>query len=96
MFSVPRRYEIGAVRSQIIHFGCSLKEDLLDDKPMWFEQWLQKLENVLSLLVWHSVIIHVERDNSQLISVKILKQDGEKLVNRNDIFLPNNERTKKY
>ena len=88
MFSIPSQYHVGAVRSQLIHFGCCLKEDLSDEAPLWLDDWLNKFHGVLDKLTWHSAFILVERDTGQIIEVSLRKNGEEIQKSRDDKTSP--------
>jgi hypothetical protein len=59
MFAVPgEEPEQGTYRSQVIHFGASLKEVEQD-----WEAWLAKFEALLSRLYWYSAKLHLEAEH---------------------------------
>ena len=60
MFALPAPEPSGTYRSQIIHFGMSLKDDP-HDRAVW-DVWLGKLERVIRQLYWFSVIAYVRTD----------------------------------
>jgi hypothetical protein len=60
MFAPPAPWPRGTYRSQIIHFGASLKDDPADE-AVW-ASFTAKFEAVLRTLYWHSAVLHLETD----------------------------------
>jgi hypothetical protein len=61
MFSLPATEPQGAYRSQIIHFGASIKDDP-HDPDSWPRVWFEKFERLLSSLYWFSASVLLERE----------------------------------
>jgi hypothetical protein len=58
MFALPgEEPQQGTYRSQVIHFGASLKEVEQD-----WEAWLTKFEGLLTRLYWFSARLHLETE----------------------------------
>jgi len=67
----------GDYKSQIIHFGASLKDD--PDQESHWEKWLEKFEKLLlKKLVWHSAMVHIETD-IRPVRTHIYRADRESL-----------------
>ena len=60
MFALPSAWPMGTYRSQIIHFGASLKDEPADE-AVW-EAFTAKFEAVLRTLYWQSAVLHLETD----------------------------------
>jgi hypothetical protein len=60
MFAVPAGRPQGTFRSQVIHFGASIKDDPLD-RGIW-DDWLDKFESLLRRLYWWSAVVHLSTD----------------------------------
>lgn len=83
MFSIPARWSVGGTRTQLIHFGCSLKDDLGDHGAAWFDRWVNKLTGVLSKLVWYGCCIHLERDAGPFVTMVLVPEfDSQYRVTR--------------
>lgn len=58
MFSSPELdIQHGTYRSQIIHFGASMKEVELE-----WRKWLEKFENLLRRLYWFNAMVHLRAE----------------------------------
>ena len=60
IFAMPAEYPQGTYRSQVIHFGLSLKDDPHDRSC--FDPWFQKFERLLRQLYWYSALVHLETE----------------------------------
>lgn len=60
MFALPAGWPQGTYRSQIIHFGASLKDDPWD-RSCW-DTWLGKFEALLGRLYWFSAVVHLQTE----------------------------------
>ena len=60
IFALPAAYPQGTYRSQIIHFGLSIKDEP-SDRGIW-DVWLGKFEAVLRQLYWLRAVAHLETD----------------------------------
>src|SRR5262245_32683588 len=60
MFSLPAGWPQGTYRSQVIHFGASIKDDPTD-RGIW-DVWLGKFEGLLGQLYWWSAAVHLETE----------------------------------
>lgn len=59
MFSIPGQgYDEGTYRSQIIHFGGSIKGLEFGDELLW----VQKFEALLKKLYWFSAVAYIETE----------------------------------
>jgi hypothetical protein len=57
MFALPAGWPHGAYRSQVIHFGASLKDEP-QDRACW-DGWVRKFEALLRRLYWRSATLHL-------------------------------------
>ncbi len=57
MFALPADWPQGTFRSQVIHFGASLKDEP-QDRACW-DAWIGKFEEVLRRLYWYSATLHL-------------------------------------
>jgi hypothetical protein len=57
MFALPAGWPQGTYRSQVIHFGASLKDEPGDRSP--WDGWIGKFEALLRRLYWWSVTLHL-------------------------------------
>lgn len=60
MFALPAGRPQGTFRSQVIHFGASIKDDPLN-RGIW-DDWLDKFESLLRRLYWWSAVVHISTD----------------------------------
>jgi len=60
IFALPAPYPQGTYRSQVIHFGLSIKDEP-SDRGIW-DVWLGKFERVLGRLYWYSAVAHLDTD----------------------------------
>jgi hypothetical protein len=60
MFALPAGRPQGTFRSQVIHFGASIKDDPLN-RGLW-DEWLGKFESLLRRLYWWSAVVHISTD----------------------------------
>jgi hypothetical protein len=60
MFALPSPWPMGTYRSQIIHFGASIK-DAPGEEEVW-DSFTAKFEAVLRTLYWWSAVLHLETD----------------------------------
>lgn len=60
MFGVPDLRIEGTYRTQVIHFGASLKDEP-PDRTCW-DVWLGKFEALLRRLYWYSATVHLRTD----------------------------------
>ena len=59
MFSIPGQiYDEGTYRSQVIHFGGSIKGLEFGDEKVWIE----KMETLLKKLYWFSAVAYIETE----------------------------------
>jgi hypothetical protein len=57
MFALPAEWPQGTYRSQVIHFGASLKDEP-EDRSCW-DRWLSKFEALLRRLYWWTATLHL-------------------------------------
>jgi len=62
IFSLPGPHPRGTYRSQIIHFGLSIKEDPPPDRIEGWSIFFKKFEEVLKKLYWVRARICIESD----------------------------------
>jgi hypothetical protein len=60
MFALPAAWPQGTYRSQVIHFGASLKDEP-QDRAAW-DCWLGKFETLLRQLYWWSAALHLRTE----------------------------------
>jgi hypothetical protein len=60
MFSLPADWPQGTYRTQVIHFGASLKDEP-HDRSCW-DAWLGKFEAVLRRLHWWSATLNLRTE----------------------------------
>jgi hypothetical protein len=60
MFALPSPWPMGTYRTQIIHFGASIKDEPGDER-VW-ESFTTKFEAVLGTLYWYSAVLHLQTD----------------------------------
>jgi hypothetical protein len=60
IFALPAPYPQGTYRSQVIHFGLSIKDEPTD-RSIW-NVWLVKFEAVLRRLYWWSATVLLETE----------------------------------
>jgi hypothetical protein len=60
MFALPGSWPEGTYRTQVIHFGASLKDEPRD-RSCW-DLWLGKFESLLRKLYWLSATVHLQTE----------------------------------
>lgn len=59
MFSIPgQKPSEGTYKSQIIHFGCSIKGLEFGDEVLW----VKKFETLLKKMYWFSALVYIETE----------------------------------
>lgn len=60
MFALPVPWPRGTYRTQVIHFGASLKDEPGDRS--WQDVWLSKFESLLRRMYWWSATVHLQTE----------------------------------
>jgi hypothetical protein len=68
IFALPAAWPQGTYRSQLIHFGLSMKDDP-GNRQIW-DIWLGKFEAILRRMYWTSATAHIETDFDDLGTIR--------------------------